>query len=99
MVLRPSGLRPGGDYAVEAKQQEKITHPSSRQRGRYTLTNSQLSKENFKEKVESITGPGCGLTPGETGRLTVGCKITLTLTLKENMKQKGRTIISLFQPG
>jgi hypothetical protein len=25
------------------------------------------------------TGPDCGLTPGQTGRLTVGRKITLTL--------------------
>jgi hypothetical protein len=44
-------------------------------------TNLKLSKENFKEKEKLVTGPDGGLTPGQTGRLTVGCKITLTLTL------------------
>jgi uncharacterized membrane protein len=39
----------------------------------------QLSKENFKDKEKLVTGPDGGLTPGQTGRLTVGTKITLTL--------------------
>jgi hypothetical protein len=32
----------------------------------------------MKEKL--VTGSDGGLTPGQTGWLTVGCKITLTLT-------------------
>jgi hypothetical protein len=40
-----------------------------------------LSKENFKEKEKFITALDAGLTPGQTGRLTVGRKITLTSTI------------------
>jgi hypothetical protein len=40
----------------------------------------QLSKENFKEKDELVTGLDRGLTSGQNGRLTVSRKITLTLT-------------------
>jgi hypothetical protein len=43
----------------------------------------QLSKENCKEKEKLITCPDGGLTPGQTGRLTVGRKITLTLSRPE----------------
>jgi hypothetical protein len=39
----------------------------------------QLPKENFKKKEKLVMGPDCDLPPGETGRLTVGRKITLTL--------------------
>jgi hypothetical protein len=39
-----------------------------------------LSKENFKEKEKLVTGPDGCLTPVQTGRLTVGLKITFTLT-------------------
>jgi hypothetical protein len=49
----------------------------------YKITNQQLSKENFKEKEKLVTGPDCGLTPGQTSRVTVGRKITLTLTLEQ----------------
>jgi hypothetical protein len=45
------------------------------------MTNLQLSKENLKEKEKLVTGPDGGLTPGQTGQLTVGRKITSTLTL------------------
>jgi hypothetical protein len=41
--------------------------------------NPQMSKENFKGKEKFVTGPNGGLTLGQTGRLTVGRKITLTL--------------------
>jgi hypothetical protein len=44
MVLSYAGL------SGEDQQQQYITDPSSRQRGRYKITNPQLSKENFKEK-------------------------------------------------
>jgi hypothetical protein len=44
------------------------------------MINPQLSEENFKEKGKLVTGPDGGLTAGQTGRLTVGHKMTLTLT-------------------
>jgi hypothetical protein len=68
------------DCAGEAQQQQSITDPSPRQRGRYKIPNPQLSKENFKEKEKLMTGPDGSLTPGQTDRLTVGRNITLTLT-------------------
>jgi hypothetical protein len=40
---------------------------------RYKITKPQLSKGNFKEKEKLVTGR---LTPGQTGRLTVGRKLT-----------------------
>jgi hypothetical protein len=43
-----------------------------------------VSKENFKKKEKLVTGPDGGLTPGQTGRLTVGRNINLTLTEKRN---------------
>jgi hypothetical protein len=48
------------------------------------ITNLQLSKENFKEKEKLVTRPDDGLTPEQTGRLTVGRKITLTLEGKNS---------------
>jgi hypothetical protein len=80
MVLSPAGHRPERDCAGEALQQQEITDLSSRQRGRYKITNQQMSKEIFKEKEKLVTDPDGGLTPGQTGRLTVGRKLTLTLT-------------------
>jgi hypothetical protein len=80
MVLSPTGLRHERKCVSEPKQHQKITYPSSRQRESHKITNPQLSKEDFKEKDKLVTGPNCGLTPGQTGRLTVGRKITLTLT-------------------
>jgi hypothetical protein len=82
----PAGLRPERDCAGEAKQQQWITNPSSRQRRRHKRINPQLSKENFKEKEKSVTGSDCDLTPGQAGRLTVGCKITLTLRITVSLK-------------
>jgi hypothetical protein len=45
MVLSLVGLRPERDCAGK---HQKITDPSSRQRGRYKVTDSQLSKEKFQ---------------------------------------------------
>jgi hypothetical protein len=45
------------DCADEYQQQQYITDPSSHQRGRYKITNPQLSKENFKEKEKLVVGP------------------------------------------
>jgi hypothetical protein len=67
------------DYAGEIQQQ--ITDPSPRQSGHPKITNSQLSKENFKKKEKLVTGPDGGLTPGQTDRLTFCRNITLTSTL------------------
>jgi hypothetical protein len=60
----------------------ETTDPTSRQRGRPTSTNRQLSKNNEREKGRnwSLVPDGC-LTPRQTGRLTVGRSITLTLWL------------------
>jgi hypothetical protein len=56
MVLSPAGLRPERDCAGEDRQQEQITEPSSRQRGRYKITNPQLSKVNLKEQEKLVAG-------------------------------------------
>jgi hypothetical protein len=61
----------------------KSTDPTSHQRGRPTSTNLQLSKkkkEREKRKNWSRVPDGC-LTKRQTGRLTVGGNITLTLIL------------------
>jgi hypothetical protein len=57
MALSPAGLRPERDCTGKNQQQQYITDPSSRQRGRYKITNPQLSKENFKEKEKFVAGP------------------------------------------
>jgi hypothetical protein len=47
--------------------------PSSRQRGRYKITNPQLSKGNFKEKEKLVAGPKWAAdtkTDWQTDRLT-----------------------------
>jgi hypothetical protein len=41
----------------------------------------KLSKENLKEKEKLVRAPDGGLTPGQTGRLTEGFKITFTFQL------------------
>jgi hypothetical protein len=57
MVLSPAELRPERDCAGEDQQQEQITDQSSRQRGRYKITNPQLSKANLKEKDKLVVDP------------------------------------------
>jgi hypothetical protein len=57
MVLSVEGLRPERDCAGEANQQQEITDPTSCQKGRHKITNPQLSKKNFKEKENLVTGP------------------------------------------
>jgi hypothetical protein len=71
----------GKGCAGDSRQKLKTTKPISRQRGRPTSTNPQLSKNNQRgdEKNWSRVPDGC-LTPGRTDRLTVGRNITLTLT-------------------
>jgi hypothetical protein len=46
MLINPVGLRPEKGCAGDAQQKLKTTDPTSRQRGRPTSTNPQLSKNN-----------------------------------------------------
>jgi hypothetical protein len=55
-----------------------MTYQSSRQRGRYNITKPQQSEGNFKEKEKLVEVPDGRLTPGQTGRQTVGLKLTST---------------------
>jgi hypothetical protein len=82
MLMSPVGLRSEKGCADDVRQKLKATDPTSRQRGRATSTNPQLSKNNKREEGEnwSLFPDGC-LTSGQTGRLTVGRNITLTSTL------------------
>jgi hypothetical protein len=56
-----------------------VADPSSRQRGRPTSTKPQTSDSN---KI-LVLGPRWGLTPGLTGRLTVGRSVSLALTSRK----------------
>jgi hypothetical protein len=79
MLVSPMGLKcEKGD----ARQKLKSTDSSSRQRGRPTSTDLQLSKNNQREKGKnwSRVPDGC-LASGRTDRLTVGRNITLTLDI------------------
>jgi hypothetical protein len=51
--LRPKSLLWQGPEAIV----QQITDPSSRQRGRYKITNPQLSEGNFEEKEKLVAGP------------------------------------------
>jgi hypothetical protein len=81
MLMSPVGLRSEKGCAGDARQKLKSTDPTSCQRGRPTLTNPKLSKNNQRENEKnwSRVPDGC-LTPRRTGRLTVGRHITLPLT-------------------
>jgi hypothetical protein len=59
MAVSSAGLRTKSDCSGKAKKElyKFIIDPSYRQRGRYKVTNPQLSKENFKEKEKLVTGP------------------------------------------
>jgi hypothetical protein len=82
MLMSPVGLRSEKGCTGDARQKLKSTDPTARQRGHPTSTNPKLSKNNQREngKNWSRVLDGC-LTPGRTGRLTVGRNVTLTLTL------------------
>jgi hypothetical protein len=79
MLMSPVGLRSEKGCAADAHQKLKSTDPTSRQRGRPTSTNPQLSRNNQREKGKNWSRfpDGC-LTPRQTGRLTVDRNITLT---------------------
>jgi hypothetical protein len=59
----------------------KLEDPSSRQRGRYNIKNSNCLKENLKENENWSWVPDGRLTPSRTGRLIVGRNVTLTFFL------------------
>jgi hypothetical protein len=46
-----------GDCAGEDQQLQQITDPSSRQRVRYNIPNSNCLKENLKEIAKFVAGP------------------------------------------
>jgi hypothetical protein len=58
-----------------------MTDPSSHQRGRYNLTNSNCLQENLEEIEKLVAGPRWAPDTRRTGRLTVGRNVALTLTL------------------
>jgi hypothetical protein len=63
----------------------QIIDSSSRQIGRPTSTNPQLSKNNQRAKGKKwLRVPDGCLTPRRTGRLTVCRNITLTLTIRDS---------------
>jgi hypothetical protein len=81
------GLRSEKGCPGDAQQKLKSTDPTSRQRGRPTTTNPQLSKNNQRENGKNWSRvPGECLTPRRTGRQTVGRNITLTLTLRRQLE-------------
>jgi hypothetical protein len=77
MVLSPVGLGPEDDFAGDEQQQLQTTDPSSRQRGHPTSENYNCLTVT---KIWSWT-PNGGLILRQTGRMTVGRNIILTLTL------------------
>jgi hypothetical protein len=77
MATIPTGLGPENDCAGEGQYQLQTADPSSHQRGRPKLTNQQLSDNN----QDLVVSPRWCFVPRQTGRLTVGRNITLTLTL------------------
>jgi hypothetical protein len=82
MVRGCVGLRPESDSAGEAQTQlyKQITNPFSHQRGRLMIRNPKQSKYDFNgRKKENWSRVLDCVAPVQTGRLTVGRKITLTL--------------------
>jgi hypothetical protein len=89
--MSPVGLRSEKGCAGDAQQKLKTTEPTSRQRGRRTSTNPQLSKNNSRQKGKTWSWvPDRCLTPRQTGRLTVGRNITLTLTYQVSVSKRRR---------
>jgi hypothetical protein len=69
-----------GTALARTSKNSNITDPSSRQRGRYEITNCNCLKENLKEKEKFVAGPRWA-PDTKTGRLIVSRNVTLTLTL------------------
>jgi hypothetical protein len=54
MLMSPVGLRSEKGCAGDARQKLKSTDPTTRQRGRPTLTNPKLSKKIINERTGKI---------------------------------------------
>jgi hypothetical protein len=80
MLMSPAGLRPEKDCAGEDQQQMNTTDPTFRQRGHTRQQPRNCLKYLKKEKIWSRVRGG-RLASRQTGRLTVGRNVTLTLTL------------------
>jgi hypothetical protein len=81
MLMSFVGLRSEKGCAGDARQKLRSTDPSSRQRVLPTSTDLKLPKNNQIENGKNWSWvPDGRLTPGRTGRLTVGRNITFTLT-------------------
>jgi hypothetical protein len=59
--MSPMGLRSEKDCTGDARQKLKSTDQTSRQRGRPTSTNPQLSKNNKREKGKNWPPVDCRL--------------------------------------
>jgi hypothetical protein len=94
MLVSPMGLRPEKGCAGDARQKLKTTDTASRQRGRHTSTNPQLSKNN--QRQEGV--PDGRLTPRQTGRLTVSGNITLTLVHSVLRASQSELTVFHFDP-
>jgi hypothetical protein len=83
VLMSSVGLSSEKGCAGDARQKLKCTDPTSRQRGRPTLNKLEpVKKNNQGDNAENWLRVPNGLLPqGQTGRLTVGRNITLTLTL------------------
>jgi hypothetical protein len=77
MVLSPAGLGPENDCAGEDQQQLQTTDPPSRQRGRPTTRNLQLSNSN----KNLVLVPRQGLDIETDWPTDYRSNITLTLKL------------------
>jgi hypothetical protein len=77
--MRPVEIGPEKDCSGKAQQQLQMSHPSSRQRVRLIITYPQLCKKISRRMINWSPTKDAGLTPGQTGLLAVGSKITLTL--------------------
>jgi hypothetical protein len=76
MALQVGGVSNIGTmkYSLESRGTPKFY----RQERYHKITNPQLFKENFKKSEKLVTGPDGGTISGQSDRLTVGRKITLT---------------------
>jgi hypothetical protein len=63
--MNPVGIRPEKDCSGEPQHLMLTTGPPSRQRGRLTLKNSQLSKDN-KKKIKIGHEPQMGCLAART---------------------------------
>jgi hypothetical protein len=82
MLMSSVGLKSEKGCAGDAWQKLKSTGPTSRQRGLSTSINPKQSKKEIENGKNLSRVPGGCLIPRWTDRQIVGCKITLTLTLR-----------------